>query len=350
MTDAVPAKLDLPCAWKSAALYEDTSWIWPFSQETLEELDAALHHSKRLGLAEQEVTKDDFPLPAFSKVLDALLDELESGRGLVLMRGLPVADYSDEDIRRIYWGIGTHLGMAESQNIKGELLQAVTDLGFDYNTDAHRGSMSSARLRAHCDLTDIVGLLCIRPAKEGGQSTVRSAIALYNEILDRHPEYLPALHRGFQFDLDGKGPTGDPLAVTHVIPVYSWFEGQLSCRFNEKAIKDGAAKIGRTLPYLEREAIEWIGEQTTRPDLELSMDFQPGDIQWLNNHTMLHAREGFVDHAEPSERRLLYRLWLNHAKSRPLDDAFANKVLMGPRKGVKMRAPTYVAPGVAAAE
>ncbi len=348
MIDAVPEKLDLPCAWKSEELYEDTSWIWPFSQESLDELDAALQYSKSLGLAEQAVTRDDFPLPNVAKVLDAMLDELEYGRGLVLMRGLPVEKYSPEDLRRLYWGMGTHLGTAESQNIKGELLQEVTDLGFDYNTDAHRGSMSSAQLRAHCDLTDIVGLLCVRPAREGGESTIRSAITIYNEMLETHPEYLPALHRGFQFDLDGKGPTGDPLAVTHVIPVYSWFEGQLSCRFNEKAIKDGAAKIGRLLPDLEREAIEWISAQTVRTEFELSMEFQPGDIQWLNNHTMLHAREAFVDHADRSARRLLYRLWLNHAKARPLDDAFANKVLMGPRKGVKMRAPTYVAPAAAA--
>lgn len=344
MTVGTPAKLDLPCAWKSAELYEDTSWIWRLEQDALDELDAALRHSKNEGLAAQEVAKEDFPLPSYSAVLDSLLDELEFGRGVVLMRGLPVEKYSDEDIRRIYWGIGAHLGSAESQNIKGELMQEVTDLGFDYDTDAHRGSMSSAPLRAHCDLTDIVGLLCIRPAKEGGRSTVRSAVTLYNEIIEHHPEYLPVFHRGFQFDLDGKGPSGDPLEVTHVIPVYSWHEGQLSCRYNEKAIKDGAAKIGRVLPALEREAVEWLGEQTVRPDLELSMEFQPGDIQWLNNYVILHSRQGFVDDPDPARRRLLLRLWLNHDKARPLDDNFANKVLMGPRKGVRNRLPTYVPP------
>ena len=336
-----PQRIELPCAWYRNELEADKSWIWPFEKEHIEELDAALRLSKEKGLGIFEVTKGDFPLPGFAKVLDALLDELEHGRGVVLMRGFPVDRYSEDDLRRLYWGMGTHMGGAESQNIDGELMQDISDRGFDYTKTEHRGSMTSAPLRPHCDITDVVGLLCIRTAKEGGVSTLCSSMTVYNEILDKHPEFLPAIHGGFRFDLDGKGPTGHPKEVTNPLPAYSWCEGQLACRFNQKAIEEGGMKIGEPLNELQQAAVSFIGETAIRPDIQYEMDFQPGDIQWLNNYVILHSRTEYVDHEELAKKRLLLRLWLNHAKARPLNDDFANKALMGPRKGVKNRSATY---------
>ena len=201
--------------------------------------------------------------------------------------------------------------------------------------------MSSAELRPHCDITDTVALLCLRIAKNGGESFIRSSMTIYNEIFEKHPEYLPVLHRGFHFELDGKGPTGDPNEVTHRIPTFSWHEGYLACRFNQKAIEAGAKKAGTPLSELEQAAVNFIGDTAEREDVTLSMTFEPGDIQWLNNYVILHSRTEYEDHAEPDRKRLLLRLWLNHPKARPLDDDFANKALMGPRKGVKKRVATY---------
>jgi hypothetical protein len=338
MPEASPHKINHPSAWKSADIEGDTSWIWSFTEAELAELDAALRYSKARGLAEQDVTKADFPLPILSVKLDQLLSELEQGRGLILLRGFPVERYEEADIRRMYWGMGTHLGVLESQNIKGEHMQEVTDLGLDYNADAQRGSMTAAKLRPHCDITDVVCLLCVRKSQSGGASTIRSSMSIYNEVFDNHPEYLDVLHRGFQFDLDGKGPTGAPLEVTHHIPVFSWHEGHLSCRFNQKAIEDGARKAGHTLSTLEQDAINYVGELAIRDDLEFAMDFQIGDVQILNNYVTLHSRDAFVDYEDPAKRRMLLRLWVNHEKVRPLNYDFANKALMGPRKGVRKRA------------
>jgi len=336
-----PHRIELPCAWTRQEMEVDSSWIWPFQKEHVEEIDAALRRSKEKGLGVFEATKEDFPLPTFALVLDALLDELEHGRGVVLMRGFPVERYSIEDLRRLYWGMGTHMGTAESQNIDGELMQDVADKGFDYTKTEHRGSMTSAKLRPHCDITDVVGLLCVRPAREGGKSTLCSSSTVYNELFDRHPEYLSAVHGGFRFDLDGKGPTGNPKEVTNPLPIYSWCEGQVSCRYNQKAIEEGAAKIAQPLTDLQQGAVSFIGDTAIRPDIQFEMDFRPGDIQWLNNYVILHSRTEYVDHSEADRKRLLLRLWLNHPKARPLHDDFANKALMGPRKGVKKRSPTF---------
>ena len=231
-----PVRADLPSAWYGKDLQDQDDWIWRLQPEHIEELDAALRLSKEKGLAEQDVTQGDFPLDGFRDALARMVHELEYGRGFVLMRGFPVERYDYADIRRLYWGIGQHIGTPESQNIKGELIQEIRDYGFDYTKSEHRGSMSAAELRPHCDITDIVALLCLRVSKSGGESFIRSSMTIYNEIFDTHPEYLPALHRGFHFELDGKGPTGDPNEVTHRIPTFSWNEGYLACRFNQKAI------------------------------------------------------------------------------------------------------------------
>lgn len=336
-----PVRVDHPCAWYASEVRQTTDWIWPIEPEHVAELDAALRRTKEMGIAEQDVTRNDFPIPGFAGELARMVDELEHGRGFVLMRGFPVERYDYADLRRIYWGIGTHIGTAESQNIKGELIQEIRDHGFDYTKSEHRGSMSAAELRPHCDITDIVGLACLRTAKSGGSSTIRSAMTIYNELFDTHPEYLPALHRGFHFELDGKGPTGDPNEVTHRIPIYSWHEGYIACRFNQKAIEAGAVKAGAPLSDVEQAAIDFIGQTAIRDDVELSMTFEPGDIQWLNNSVILHSRTAFDDYEEPEKKRLLLRLWLNHEAARPLDDDFANKALSGPRKGVLKRDATY---------
>ena len=336
-----PIRADLPSAWYGKDLQNQDDWIWRMQPEHIEELDAALQLSKEKCLPEQDVTQEDFPLDGFRDALARIVHELEYGRGFVLMRGFPVERYDYADIRRLYWGIGQHIGTPESQNIKGELIQEIRDYGFDYTKSEHRGSMSAAELRPHCDITDIVALLCLRVSKSGGESFIRSSMTIYNEIFDTHPEYLPALHRGFHFELDGKGPTGDPNEVTHRIPTFSWNEGYLACRFNQKAIESGAIKAGAPLSKLEQAAVNLVGDTAMRDDVTLSMTFEPGDIQWLNNYVILHSRGGFEDHDEPERKRLLLRLWLNHAAAMPLDDDFANKALSGPRKGVIKRDATY---------
>ena len=100
-------------------------------------------------------------------------------------------------------------------------------------------------------------------------------------------------------------------------------------------------KAGVPLTKLEQSAVNFVGEVAIREDVELSMIFEPGDIQWLNNSVILHSRGDFEDYEEEKRKRLLLRLWLNHDGARPLNAYFANKALNGPRKGVRPRSATY---------
>ncbi len=336
-----PVRLDGPVgdrsAWRGVDFANDDSWIYRLSQAEIDDLDGALGRVTEAELPPLEFTRDAFPLPVFGAGLAGILEELENGRGFALLRGIPVERYDEPSLYRLYWGIAVHLGDMISQNAKGDLIGRVEDQGVDILSVNARGYTTNAELHPHNDSSDIVGLLCVRRAKEGGESMIASAMAIYNEILAQHPEYLHALYDGFHYDVRGEGVTGQSNEVTrNRVPVFSYFDGRLSCRFNKRAIETAATKMGQPLTALEQAAIDTVARLTLDPAMRHDMSFQPGDMQLLNNHMVLHARNGFADWPERERRRLLLRLWVNRreGEGRQLAPDFATRYNTGFRQGV----------------
>ncbi len=326
--------LDHPSVWRREDMEGRDDWIRQFSDAELDEICAAL--PRRFGAP--GFGKADFPLPSLSLRLADMVDELENGRGFVLMRGLDRLGLDPQALRDAYWGLAQHMGRTISQNPAGALIGEVYDRGFDYTDNNVRGHTTNSEIGPHCDTADVVGLLCIRPAAAGGESLIASSGAIYNEILATRPDLVDPLAAGFRIDLAGKGPTGAANEVTRArIPVFSWYAGRLSCRFNRKQIEDGQRKLGRCLSEQEQEAVEMVERLALDPRFRLEMDFRPGDIQWLNNHAILHGRAGYRDSGHPGRHRLLLRLWMNIPNGRPLAPAFADRLNTGPRGGVHAR-------------
>lgn len=334
--------VDDPAAWRPQQLAADKAWIHELSVAELDELNSAVEAVRARGLGACEFQRENFPLPTLSKHIADIIDELEHGRGCVLVRGLDVERYDMTDLKRLYWGFGVHLGIPITQNAKGELIGHVTDSGRDYYSKNVRGYTTNDALRPHCDSADVVTLLCVHPSKSGGESTIASAITIFNEVLNTRPEYLDVLARGFYFDLRGEGATGGPDEVTrHKVPVFCYHAGHLSARYNQKTIEDGQVKAGEPLREDILAAVRYVGELATRDDIRFDMRFQRGDIQILNNHVILHGRKAFEDYPEPERRRNLMRLWLNLREGRPLPPEFAERLNTGPRGGVAVRGRDY---------
>jgi hypothetical protein len=307
-------------AWRAADFASDRSWIVCWSEADLAELDAALRAAGERGLTAATVNRDGFPLPTLAARLTALRREVEYGRGFVLLRGIPVRDYSDDEAELLFRGIGCHIGEAVTQNAKGDLLGHVRDQGYaDYRGRSDiRGYQTRARLEFHTDVVDIVGLLCLRAAKEGGHSLLVSATTIHNEMLRQAPQLLGLLYGNFLFDRRGEEVAGErPYFVS---PIYSFYGSCLSCRpAIIEYIHSAEAKTGIPLSPAQRAALDAFIGEAQRQDLQLGMDLEPGDIQLLNNSVILHARTGFIDHEEPERRRHLLRLWLNVEDGRPVD-------------------------------
>lgn len=322
-------------AWKSADFENDDSWIYRFSAAELAEIDAAMRAVKARGLNVPDFGRDEFPLPTLQAKIEAVVAEVEDGRGFALWRGIPVDEYDLDTLRIIYWGIGAYFGNPISQNSKGQILADVIDLGNDYGDINARGYKTSAALPPHVDSSDMVALFCVNTARSGGESMLSSSMAVYNEILAENEELLPILYRGFKRDLRGEGVTAELDELTdHEIPIFSYFGGKLSCDFNDRIIRSAHVKMEKPLTAEEEAALQRVIAIAQRPDIQFRMYLQKGDIQLVNNFTVLHSRAGYTDYDDPARRRRLMRFWVNAREGRPLEPNFANKYNTGPRGGV----------------
>jgi hypothetical protein len=180
------------------------------------------------------------------------------------------------------------------------------------------GSATSAEQAPHTDPADVVGLLCVRPVPNGGLSRIASAMTVFNELRAHRPDLVEVLLEGYAHDLrDQQAPQVGTRVTPRRIPVYSEFAGKLSCVFNSKTVLTAEKKTGVPLSEIEREALDAVVDLALSDDLRLDMALETGDLQLLNNYTMLHSRTAWQD-TGPESRRVMMRLWLKVPNARAL--------------------------------
>jgi hypothetical protein len=325
--------IDEPSVWNGKEMEQRDDWILHLDAAALRDIEHGLRDVQARHLATFDIGKDDFPLPSMAGLFTRIQNEVENGRGFVLVRGLPVHEYTKDEAEKIFWALGTHLGSAVSQNARGELISHVTNRGYAFGAKDVRGYETPGELFFHNDHGDMVGLLCLRDAKSGGISKLVSSTAMYNAILERHPEYIDELCRGYVYHMRGEHQPGQPEVTEHRVPVFSYHAGRMSSRIAKNAVIHGAAHIGQPLTARQREPLDFM--DTLANELCMTMKFQPGDMQFVSNYSVLHARTAFEDHDEPERRRHLLRLWLNLPVARPLTYEFATRYGPGSaRQGV----------------
>ena len=249
--------------------------------------------------------------------LTQLVDDLENGRGFFLLRGLPLEQFTQEQQHTIYYGIGLHLGIPVAQNPRGDILGAVENVG-DPNDKQTRVYETNLFLPYHTDPSDVVGLLSLRKAKQGGLSSLVSSAAIYNQILSEYPEYLGLYYKTYYYAHLGKQrPTPSPL--------FSYHKGKLSCRYLRQYIELGHEMLEHPLSQVELKALDIFDEIMLRDEMRLNMMLEPGDMQFANNYLVLHSRNSFEDHEDVNQRRKLLRLWLKMPNARELAPEFPGR-------------------------
>lgn len=309
-------------AWTGDEMRARNDWVDHLSAAEIADLEHAAAEVNRKGLHWGQFGKADFPLQDATKQrLRAADRELQDGRGFVLFRGLPVERYDLDRIKTIYWGICSHLGRIMPQNVKGTMLEHITDLKVANLDDPNlRGYVTKKGLDAHADNSDTVALLCVDRADVGGKSVLVSTNGIYNKMLREHPEFVAPLYEGFRYDLRGEGVTGDLNETSDPVPIYSHHEDRVRCWFHRRLILGGAVKAGIQLSQLQRDALDYVADAAHHQDLMLEHDLQPGDIQFLNNYQTLHYRTPYED--GNGHKRLLLRMWVNREVRDKVDPAF----------------------------
>ena len=327
--------VESPSAWIGAELARHPErWIYTLSSAEIAEIEAAVAKVRGRDLA--HLTAADFDLPRLTPVFEGLRDEVLNGRGFVLIRGLPVEGKPIEDSAAAYWAIGTRFGNARSQNAMGHLLGHVRDLGVATTDPNVRTYQTTERQHFHTDSCDIVALLCLKTAREGGLSSIVSSMAMYNELAKRRPDLLDRLCGPFATDRRGEVPVGEKPYFD--MPVYNEHEGYVSAIYSGTYIR--SAQRFPDVPRLsahDTEALEMFDDLANDKELRLDMELRPGDMQFLHNHTCLHDRTAFVDWPEPERKRHLLRLWLAAPGARPLPPIYAPRygsTTVGDRGGI----------------
>ena len=331
MRDALGTAISGPAAWLGRDMAATTDWIRPFSPREIDEIDAALRALERCGVSWPKFGRDDFPLPTLAGAFRTVLDELENGRGFVVLRGFPVERYTEAQLKTIYWGVGAHLGHHRYQNATGELIGEVRDENRRYgevrepsmDPTLGRSSRNKARsagpLRFHTDRCDVVSLLCVRKAKRGGLSKIVSAVSVSNEILKRRPDLHALLWQDYWRSRQGEEAGGEKKVFP--MPVFCLHEGKFTTQYSRTFVE--AAQKLPDVPRMtaaQDEALDLHAEMCE--ELCFTMEFQPGDWQLLNNHVIYHGRTPYEDADGTDQDRLLLRLWLATPNSRPLPPSY----------------------------
>ncbi|MDE0853455.1 MAG: TauD/TfdA family dioxygenase [Nevskia sp.] len=301
--------LSSPAAWRGAEARTRTEWQVRLAGTEVAELRAAVAAAQATGKPLGQLTRPDFPLPGLAARIGEWRNEIRHGRGFVLIRGVPVEEWSTAQCEVFFWCLGQHLGIPGAQNPEGDLLGHVRDQRGSGDARYYR---TNKALAVHCDAADAVGLMCLRPARSGGLSQITSSVAVYNELLRRAPALVSRLYRPFYFDTKGEGGVrAFPIAPCR------YADGELRTFWQSDYFRSvRGVPWAPPLSAEEHRLLDLYDEIANSDEFRLDMDLQPGDVQLISNHTILHARSGFTDWPEPERQRHLLRLWISLPASR----------------------------------
>jgi hypothetical protein len=288
-TTATPVRpVTDPAGWHAGDLDNADGWVYRLTAADINKIDDAVRAIETAGIEIAEITETDFALPSLDARHREIGHKIVHGRGVALIKGVPVGRYTSRQAAAAYWGIGLRIGVPVSQNGKGHVLGHVKNLtGGDCETSTHRGYHTSADLPWHADSCDVVGLLCLQTSKSGGDSYIVSSVSIHNEIIVRRPDLAAELTEPWFRDRRGEIPDGkDPWWS---LPVFNYVDGKLVTSWQGKYIR--AAQRFEELPRFTEKQIEALNMITAlAEELSYSMVFEPGDIQILHNHVVLQRR------------------------------------------------------------
>ena len=328
MPDMPAGLLNCPENWLGADFADNEDWIDAMPPEVVSDIDAALAEAKDRGLRPTGFGKDDFPLPAFADFARHIQNEMEEGRGFVLVRGLPMERYTKEDAAIVFWGLACHLGQIVSQNRYGDMIGHVRDLGRDMRNPSARFYETRLSQDVHNDLSDWISLMCLRQAKSEGVSTLASAAAIHDIMMAERPDLVRVLYEPLTIDRRNEpGWPEEESELYYRLPVFTYFKGRLTSRLLPKTYYETAERHPgvEKLTKDQDEALDLLLDVAHRPGISHNFLMRPGDIQFANNYSVLHSRSTYDDWDEPDRKRHLLRIWICPPNSRELPPTFKSR-------------------------
>lgn len=260
---------------------------------------------------------DSFALPACRAAMERVRAVLTDGLRFALLDRLPIEQLSLDEAKALYWMLSSMLARPVAQKLDGTIIYDVHDTGKQALPGSGiRPDKTNIDLQFHNDnaynhkMPEFVGLLCVRPAREGGLSRVMSFYTAHNALRERHRDVVPRLYQPFWFDRQREYHPGEQ--TTFSAPLFIRSGNRLSARLSLHQIRGGYALRGETMDNETTVAVEAIRDIFEDPSLQFDFTLKSGEMQFVSNREIGHSRTQFHDHDEADRRRLLIRLWLRN--------------------------------------
>ena len=305
--------IDGPSAWRRGDLRTEDYRI-PFPGAALDEIRRAADELCEFPLPTILRRPEDFALPHCAAAMGEVRRILDEGVRFAIVDGLPLGEIGAEAATALYWLLASMVARPVAQSLDGRLIYDVCDTGqAAVPGSGVRPDQTNIELKFHTDNSynrappDTIVLLCLQPAQLGGHSRVASFHTLYNALMARHPERVARLYQPFWFDRQREFHEGEP--PVFAAPVFSAGD-EMHARFSAHQIRGGYALKGEPLDEEGRAALAALIDLFDDEALSADFDLEPGQLQFVDNRVIGHARTEFTDFPEPERRRHLVRLWL----------------------------------------
>jgi alpha-ketoglutarate-dependent taurine dioxygenase len=281
--------------------------------EVRRELDALVQELRANPLPIEALDVREFALPASRALMAQARHILEHGVGFVIIDRLPMDAYTVQEARAVYWLLSQLVARPVAQSWDGKLVYDVRDLGKPPG-DGVRPDVTNAEQNFHTDNSynlcapDYVSLLCVRPALEGGISSIVSFYSVFDEMRRRHPQKIARLFQPYLFDRQREHAPGDATLISH--PLVQMDGDRLRFRLSHRHTVTGYRMAGREIDAEGLDALETLEATMREPRFAREFFFEPGQIQIVDNARLGHRRTHFTDHPEFERKRHLVRLWL----------------------------------------
>lgn len=252
---------------------------------------------------------------------ESLQQELEYCSGINYIPNPFQANDLEKDPKELFLQLSKEIGSPVSQNTEGDLLLDVQDHGFATGDLSARGPYSNRKLNFHSDRCDVIGFLCLQPAKSGGENQMIQSEKVEGIIFKERRDLHEILCSPFPFkrhNMDSCNPS--PYCLQ---PIFSWKDTFFACSYLRVLID--RANQDPDCPNLtnhQEEALDFLDSVCERTELQTKILLRKGDMLFLNNWTTLHRRTAFTDYDDPLKKRHLLRVWLSMPNSRPLHSMF----------------------------
>ena len=311
-------RFDGPLAWRDGDLPADAGLV-RLGDAAEDELRAALDVLRANPLPTVALDPADFEFTACRGTMARVRTMLDRGPGFAILERLPVGKLTQGEAGALHWLLGALLARPVAQKWDGTLIYEVTDKGRPPGNGV-RPDITNAGQNFHTDNSyncappEIVALLCLRVAREGGVSGLVSLQAAHNVLLEEAPDLLARLYEPFHFDRQREHGSADAFTIRR--PLFEDADGRFAARLSRFQVVNGQKLADEPLDGRGAAALAALEEVMARPGLAREFVFAPGQIQFVNNRLIAHKRTAFADWPEPERRRLLIRLWLRDAGRR----------------------------------